>query len=86
MMPALPAASYFADGFVMGNRYPPNNQNGKEGLEGESYVERADIERGKDDLNRFDELWRQAVSINLPSQPFTPTSWPFKKQKPPDGK
>lgn len=76
----------FADGFVMGNRYPPNNQNGKEGLEGESYVERADIERGKDDLNRFDELWRQAVSINLPSQPFTPTSWPFKKQKPPDGK
>jgi len=35
----------FADGFAMGNRYPPDDQKGKEGLEGAAYIEPADTGR-----------------------------------------
>lgn len=70
----------FSDGFVMGNRYPSKEQKGKEGLEGESYIEPAITERGKEDIRSFDERWQSAEAISLPSQPFLLPRWSYKKQ------
>lgn len=68
-------------GFVMGNRYPPEKQKGKEGLEGESYIEPADTVRGQEDVGRFDERWAKATKIGLVSQPFQFSHWPYDKHK-----
>jgi hypothetical protein len=67
----------FEDGVVMENWYPTGEHEHKRGIEGPSYFEAANSERGKEDLVHFDELWKHAVPIDLPSQRF---NWLFLKQ------